>query len=161
MNENEIRELDKYFMKAAIEEASDSYRTGEVPVGAVIVKNNKIISASSNSVEKDLSSVMHAEIKAIMSAQKILNSWRLSGCTLYVTLEPCLMCCGAIILSRMDKVIYAADDPKTGAVNSLYNTLSDKRLNHNPEIISGILKEESSALLKKFFQAKRNKENRN
>ena len=160
MTENEIYKLDEYFMKAAIEEAANSYQMGEVPVGAVIVKNNKIISASSNSVEKDLSSVMHAEIKAIMSAQKILNSWRLSGCTLYVTLEPCLMCCGAIILSRMDKVIYAADDPKAGAVNSLYNTLSDKRLNHNTEILSGILKEESSALLKKFFQAKRNKGNR-
>ena len=157
MTESEICERDKYFMKAALEEAAKSYQMGEVPVGAVIVKNNKIISAASNSVEKDLSSVMHAEIKAIMSAQKVLNSWRLSGCTLYVTLEPCLMCCGAIILSRMDKVIYAADDPKAGAVNSLYNTLSDKRLNHNPEILSGILKEESSALLKKFFQAKRNK----
>jgi len=161
MTGNEIYELDKYFMQAAIEEATNSCQMGEVPVGAVIVKNNKIVSASSNTVEKDLSSVMHAEIKAIMSAQKILNSWRLSGCTLYVTLEPCLMCCGAIILSRMDKVIYAADDPKAGAVNSLYNTLSDKRLNHNPEILSGILKEESSALLKKFFQAKRNKKNRN
>ncbi len=157
MTESEICERDKYFMKAALEEAAKSYQMGEVPVGAVIVKNNKIISAASNSVEKDLSSVMHAEIKAIILAQKILNSWRLSGCTLYVTLEPCLMCCGAIILSRMDKVIYAADDPKAGAVNSLYNTLSDKRLNHNPEILSGILKEESSALLKKFFQAKRNK----
>jgi tRNA(adenine34) deaminase len=157
MTENEIYKLDKYFMNAAIDEAARSYQMGEVPVGAIVVKNNKIISASSNSVEKDLSSVMHAEIKAIMSAQKILNSWRLSGCALYVTLEPCLMCCGAIILSRIEKVIYAADDPKAGAVNSLYNTLSDKRLNHTSEISSGIMKEESSALLKKFFQEKRNK----
>ncbi len=157
MPENIISEQNKFFMKLAIEEAIKSYKNNEVPIGALIVKNDKIISASSNSVEKDLSTIMHAEIKVIISAQKILQSWRLSGCTLYVTLEPCLMCCGAIVLSRIKKLVYAAHDPKAGAVNSLYNTLSDKRLNHTAEIVGGIMEEESSALLKKFFKEIRNK----
>ncbi|MHB1680198.1 MAG: tRNA adenosine(34) deaminase TadA [bacterium] len=155
MPENIISTQDEYFMKLAIEEAIKSYNNDEVPIGAVIVKNNEIISASSNSVEKDLSVIMHAEIKAIMSAQKTLRSWRLNGCTLYATLEPCLMCCGAIILSRVKRLVYAAPDPKAGAVNSLYATLSDKRLNHTVEIISGIMEEESSQLLKDFFKIKR------
>ncbi len=155
MPENITSTQDEYFMKLAIEEAIKSYNNDEVPIGAVIVKNNKIISASSNSVEKDLSSIMHAEIKAIISAQKKLKSWRLNECTMYVTLEPCLMCCGAMILSRIEKLVYAASDLKSGAVNSLYSTLSDNRLNHTVETAGGIMEKESSQLLKDFFKIKR------
>jgi tRNA(adenine34) deaminase len=98
---------------------------------------------------------MHAEIKVILEAQKKLNNWRLEGCSLYVTLEPCLMCCGAIVLSRIKRLVYGAKAPKAGAVNSLYNTLNDERLNHNVEIVAGIMELESSLLLKDFFKEKR------
>ncbi len=155
MPDDIISTQDEYFMKLAIKEAIKSYNADEVPIGAVIVKNNEIISASSNSVEKDLSVIMHAEIKALISAQKKLKSWRLNECTMYATLEPCLMCCGAIILSRVNRLVYAAPDPKAGAVNSLYTTLSDKRLNHTVETMGGIMEKESSQLLKDFFKIKR------
>ena len=142
-------------MKLALEEAKKAKECDEVPIGAIIVKNNEIISLSFNTVEKDKSIIMHAEIKAILEAQKKLDSWRLEGCSLYVTLEPCLMCCGAIVLSRIKRLVYGAKDLKTGAVNSLYNTLNDKRLNHNVEVVQGVMELESSLLLKDFFKDKR------
>ncbi len=146
---------DQYFMELALRKAKKAKEKGEVPVGAVIVKNGIVVSASNNSVEKDLSSLMHAEIKAIYRAQKELENWRLTGCVLYVTLEPCLMCCGAILLSRIKKLVYAAADPKGGAAASLYRTLEDARLNHRVEVVSGVMETEAAALLADFFKEKR------
>lgn len=144
------------FMKLALEEAKKAKEEGEVPIGAIIVIDNMPVASSFNTVEKDKSSMMHAEIKVILEAQKRLDNWRLTDCSLYVTLEPCLMCCGAIILSRINRLVYGAKDPKAGAVNSLYNTLNDERLNHNVDIVSGVMELESSLLLKDFFKEKRN-----
>jgi tRNA(adenine34) deaminase len=151
-----MSKYDIFFMDMAINEAKIAFRNLEVPVGAAVVKNNRVVSLAQNSVEKDSSSLMHAEIKAIYNAQKKLGSWRLNECTIYVTLEPCLMCCGAIILSRMKRLVYGAADPKSGAAESLYNTLNDKRLNHRVEIVSGIMKGEAANLLTNFFAKKRN-----
>ena len=145
-------EEDLNFMKSAVEEAGKAFSEDEVPVGAVIVKNGEIISAAHNTVEKDASCVMHAEIKAILAAQKKLENWRLDGCTLYVTLEPCVMCCGAITLSRIARLVYGAPDPKGdskvgGAVLSI--------LGGKIEITAGIMEGESAVLLKDFFKMKR------
>ena len=139
---------DKYFMTFALREAEKALEADEVPVGAVIVdKEGKIISFGFNTVEKDVSCIMHAEIKAILDAQKKLENWRLDGCSLYVTLEPCIMCCGAIILSRISKVAYGTIDPKGGSASTI--------LNGKVGVISGIMEEESSLLLKSFFKSKR------
>ncbi len=146
---------DVKFMELALGEAKKAKEEGEVPIGAIVVLGNRLIASSFNTVEKDKSSIMHAEIKVILEAQKKLNNWRLEGCSLYVTLEPCLMCCGAIVLSRIKRLVYGAKAPKAGAVNSLYNTLNDERLNHNVEIVAGIMELESSLLLKDFFKEKR------
>ena len=138
---------DTCFMKLAIGEAKKAIEADEVPVGAVIVKNGIAISSAFNTVEKDGSCIMHAEIKAILSAQKTLENWRLDECSLYVTLEPCIMCCGAILLSRIKKVVYGAADPKGGA--------ADPVLHDKIEVASGILEEESQVLLRSFFKSKR------
>lgn len=142
---------DRYFMELALKEAKKAYKLGEVPIGAIIVRENKVIAKAFNRREVDKSALSHAEVLAIKEACKELGGWRLIGCTLYVTLEPCLMCAGAIINSRIERVVYAADDPKAGAVRSLYRVLEDPRLNHQVEVVEGILKEESSSLLKQFF----------
>lgn len=142
---------DRYFMELALKEAKKAYKLGEVPIGAIIVRENKVIAKAFNRREVDKSALSHAEVLAIKEACKELGGWRLIGCTLYVTLEPCLMCAGAIINSRIERVVYAADDPKAGAVRSLYRVLEDSRLNHQVEVVEGILKEESSSLLKQFF----------
>ncbi len=152
---NNKKSFDGYFMREAIKEARKALKKDEVPVGAVIIKNGSVIARAHNSVEKNMSSLMHAEIKAIKIAQKKTKNWRLTGCELYVTLEPCLMCSGAIILSRISRLVYGARDPKAGAVESLYKTLSNKRLNHRVEITGGILEKESSSLLKTFFRERR------
>ncbi|HEC24996.1 MAG TPA: nucleoside deaminase [bacterium] len=138
------------FMKSAINEAEKALEADEVPVGAIIVKKTgKILASSFNTVEKDKSSIMHAEIKAIMDAQKKLENWRLEGCTLYVTLEPCIMCCGAIVLSRITRLVYGTKDYKGGMALPII----DGRI----EVVSGVMKKESEVLLKTFFQSKRNK----
>ncbi|MHB1660790.1 MAG: nucleoside deaminase [bacterium] len=139
-----------YFMGLALEEAKKAVGADEVPVGAVIVSGEgEIISSAFNTVEKDGSCIMHAEIKAILEAQKKLNNWRLDGCALYVTLEPCIMCCGAIILSRITKLVYGTIDPKGGSSSAIFN---DKI-----EVVAGIMEEESSLLLKSFFKSKRDR----
>ena len=139
---------DNYFMNLALEEANKAANADEVPVGAVIVNGGgEIISSAFNTVEKDVSCIMHAEIKAILNAQKQLENWRLDECSLYVTLEPCIMCCGAILLSRISKVVYGTIDPKGGSVSTI--------LNGKVEVVSGIMEEESSLLLKSFFKSKR------
>lgn len=138
------------FMKSALNEAKKALEADEVPVGAIIVKKTgEILSSSFNTVERDKSSIMHAEIKAIMDAQKKLENWRLEECTLYVTLEPCIMCCGAIVLSRITRLVYGTKDYKGGMALPI--------INGRIEVVSGIMEKESEALLKAFFQSKRNK----
>lgn len=142
----------EYFMTLALGEAKKAYSLGEVPIGAIITKGEEVIATAYNRREIDKSALAHAEILAIETACQRLGGWRLTGYTMYVTLEPCLMCAGAIINSRLTRLVYAAKDPKAGAVTSLYTILEDARLNHQVEVITGILQEEASALLKEFFK---------
>jgi tRNA(adenine34) deaminase len=141
-------------MAEAIALAQKAAKWDEVPVGAVIVKDGRIIARAYNRREGRKSPLAHAEILAIAQAARRLGGWRLSGCTLYVTLEPCPMCAGAIINARIDEVVFGAYDPKAGACGSLYN-LAEGRLNHTPRVIGGVLAEEASGLLKSYFQGKR------
>jgi tRNA(adenine34) deaminase len=147
----------KNYMKLALKEAQKANEIDEVPIGAIIVKDGKIISRAHNLREKNQISTAHAEVLAINKACKKLNTWRLEGCVLYVTLEPCTMCAGASILSRVDGIVYGAKDPKGGSLGSLYDISLIKGFNHYPWIVSGICEEESSELLKSFFKSKRNK----
>lgn len=140
------------WMSLALQEARLAASKGEVPVGAVVVKEDQLIAKAHNLREIQNSAIAHAEILAIESANQSLKGWRLSGCDLFVTLEPCIMCCGAIISSRISRVCFAASDPKSGAASSLYKLLSDERLNHQCEVISGVLGQESSEELTKFFK---------
>lgn len=145
------------YMKRALELAHKAQLQGEVPVGAVIVKNGKIVGEGFNQKETLGLATRHAEIEAIENASKNLGAWRLTDCEMYVTLEPCLMCAGAIVATRLKKLYYGADDPKGGAVKSLYQALSDERLNHECEIEEGLLKSECSKILKDFFKERRAK----
>lgn len=144
------------FMHCAIAEARKALENSEVPVGAIVVRNSQVIGRGYNQREKHNDPTAHAEILAIRQAASYLGSWRLTGCEIYVTLEPCPMCAGAIVNSRIQTIVYGAYDLKSGAVNSLYNILSDKRLNHQVEIYSGICEEQCQALLKEFFDQLRN-----
>ena len=146
---------DLIFMQAALAEARLSLQEDEIPVGCVIVKDNKIIAQAHNQKQKYKNSQYHAEMIALFQATKALNDWRLQDCDVYVTLEPCLMCCGALIQARVRRVIYGAYDPKVGAVESIINTFDIKGLNHQILYLGGILKEESSSLLKQYFKHKR------
>jgi len=143
------------FMSAALREAEEAYKKNEVPVGAVVVRNDAIIARAHNQVEMLQDPTAHAEIIAIGAAASYIGSWRLKGCTLYVTLEPCPMCAGAIVLSRLDRVVFGPFDSKMGACSTIYNIVRDERLNHRVEIISGILEEDSRILLREFFAKKR------
>ena len=143
------------YMKEALKEAKKAELLDEVPIGCVIVKDDKIIARGHNQRETKQSPIGHAEIVAITKASKKLNSWRLEGCDIYVTLEPCIMCSGAIIQSRINKVYFGASDPKGGAFGSSLNVLDAKNINHHPEIISGVLKEECSQIITNYFRAKR------
>ena len=142
----------EYFMKEALKEAEKAYSKLEVPVGAVIVKDGKIIARAYNQKESKTDTTKHAEILAIQKASKKLKSWRLIDCEMYVTLEPCTMCAGAIIHSRIKKVYIGAMDEKTGAVGSVLNLFEDYKFNHKPEVEKGILKEDYESLLKQFFK---------
>ncbi|MBO4856068.1 MAG: tRNA adenosine(34) deaminase TadA [Bacilli bacterium] len=143
------------FMKEALKEARKAELIDEVPIGCVIVKDDKIIARGHNQRETNQDPTGHAEIIAIKKASKKLNSWRLEGCDIYVTLEPCIMCSGAIIQSRISKVYYGASDPKGGALGSSINVLDAQNINHHPEVISGVLKEECSSIITNYFKAKR------
>lgn len=145
------------FMKEALKEASKSYQKEEIPVGAVIVKDNKIIAKAHNLKETKHDCTNHAEILAIKKACKKLNSWRLTGCTMYVTLEPCSMCTGALILSRIDKVVIGTMDEKTGACGSVLNLSKDYKFNHVLDIETGILENECKTMIQQFFKELRNK----
>lgn len=142
------------FMAAAIDMAKRAAKKDEVPVGAVIVRNDKIIAKAYNLRESRRNPLAHAEILAINMASKRLKGWRLMGCTLYVTLEPCPMCAGAIINARVEHVVFGAFDPKGGALGSLYN-LAEGKLNHMPRITGGVMREDCAELLKIYFKSKR------
>lgn len=142
----------EYFMKEALKEAEKAYKKLEVPVGAIIVKDGKIIARAYNQKESKTDTTKHAEILAIQKASKKLKSWRLIDCEMYVTLEPCTMCAGAIINSRIKKVYIGAMDEKTGAVGSVLNLFENYKFNHKPESETGILKEDCEEILKRFFK---------
>ena len=144
--------MEERFMKEALKEAKMAYDKLEVPVGAVIVKDGKIIARAHNLKETKFDTTKHAEILAIQKASKKLNSWRLIDCEMYVTLEPCSMCAGALINSRIKKVYIGASDQKTGAVGSVFNLLEDYTFNHKVEYEKGILQDECESILKEFFR---------
>jgi tRNA(adenine34) deaminase len=150
-------EEDQQFMKLAIEQARIAEENGDVPIGAVIVHKNQIIAKAYNQREQLQDPTAHAEIIALTQAAAALENWHLNGCTMYVTLEPCPMCAGALVLSRMARLVYGCDDPKTGAVKSLYNIVTDERLNHRLEVVSGVLADECTKQLQDFFQHRRGK----
>ena len=142
-------------MRDALGAARRALSHGDVPVGAAVVKGGLVIARGRNARERDRDPTAHAEIVAIRRAAKKLGSWRLSGCTLYVTLEPCAMCAGAIVLARVPRVVYGADDPKAGAAGSVLDVLGEPRLNHRPEVAGGLLADECALLLKSFFGERR------
>ncbi len=144
--------MEEKFMKEALKEAKKAYDKLEVPVGAVIVKDGKIIARAHNLKETKFDTTKHAEILAIQKASKKLNSWRLIDCEMYVTLEPCSMCAGALINSRIKKVYIGASDQKTGAVGSVFNLLEDYTFNHKVEYEKGVLQDECESILKEFFK---------
>ena len=148
-------EFDRTMMARALELAREAIDLGETPVGAVIVRDGQIISQAFNLRETLKDPTAHAERLAITLAGRALGTWRLDGCTLYVTLEPCPMCAGAIVLSRLSRVVYGAADPKAGACSSLYRLVSDRRLNHRAEVSAGILERECGEILSLFFQERR------
>ncbi len=143
------------FLNSAIKEAQKALKQYEVPIGAVIVKNGKIIAKAFNTREQNHSAIEHAEILVIQEACKKLQNWRLSDCDLYVTLEPCLMCAGALVQARIRKVYFGAYDPKGGALGTLYKIHEDTRLNHRFQVEGGICEEECSKMLSSFFKNKR------
>lgn len=156
MNKEE-RIKNEYYMNEALKEAKKAYNKLEVPVGAIIVKDNKIIARGYNKKESSNSCIMHAEIEAIKKASKVLDNWRLNGCEMYVTLEPCTMCAGAIINSRIDKVYIGTMEENTGACGTKINLLKNKKLNTEIKIEKNILQEECTKLLKDFFKERRKK----
>jgi tRNA(adenine34) deaminase len=157
---NAMNDQDQIYMQAALRQAEIAEENGDVPIGAVIVHNGQIIAKAYNQREQLKDPTAHAEIIALTQAAAALETWRLNDCTIYVTLEPCTMCAGALVLARLDRLVYGCDDPKTGAVKSLYNIVTDERLNHQLEVTSGVLAEDCTALLQQFFLRRRN-ENKN
>ena len=145
---------DQYFMYLAMNEAKAAAARGEIPVGAVIVRDGKVIASAGNGRELDRSALAHAELTAIGKACEALGGWRLTGCTLYVTLEPCPMCAGAIVNARIPRVVYGASDNKAGAMGGLFD-MNGFPLNHHPEVKAGILGEECAEMLRSFFRERR------
>lgn len=150
-------EQDQFYMKMAIEEANKAGAKGEVPIGAVIVHDGKVIARAHNLREATRNAVTHAELMAIQEACEVLDNWRLENTILYVTLEPCPMCAGAILQSRIPRVVYGARDPKAGCVDSLYRLLNDDRFNHICEVKENVLSDECGGLLTQFFRNLRDK----
>ena len=148
-------ETDRQYMRLALAEAQAAANEDEVPIGAIIVHANRVIASAHNQREQLRDPTAHAEMIAITQAAGVLGDWRLENCTLYVTLEPCPMCAGAIVLARIARVVYGAADPKAGAVDTLYRMLNDQRLNHRADATAGVLATECGALLSRFFEAKR------
>jgi tRNA(adenine34) deaminase len=146
---------DEYFMRLALREAERALEHGDVPVGCVVAREGEVIGAAPNERELRSDPTAHAEIIAMREAAQALDSWRLTDAVLYVTLEPCAMCAGAIVLARVPRVVFGAADPKTGAAGSVLNVLDEPRLNHRPEVAAGLLVDESAALLREFFLSRR------
>ena len=145
------------FMRVALQEALAAYEEEEVPVGAVIVHEGRVVARAHNQRELLKDPTTHAEMIAITQAAAALNNWRLSGATMYVTLEPCAMCAGALVLARVDRLVYGTSDPKAGACGTLYNIVQDSRLNHRVDVVSGILSSECAETLRSFFAKRREK----
>ena len=154
-----ISGTDEYFMDEAMKEAVKAIRADEVPIGCVVVYEGKIIGRGHNRTISLQDPTAHAEMLAITAASEHLESWRLSGCTAYSTIEPCFMCAGALVLSRIDRLVYGAPDPKFGACGSLYNILQDNRLNHTVTVSNGILQTRCSEIMQEFFKLKRRNDN--
>ena len=143
-------------MRAALDEARAALDTGDVPIGAVVVDEaGAVIGRGRNAREADADPTAHAEVLALRKAARARGEWRLTGCSLVVTLEPCTMCAGALVLARVDRLVFGAYDDKAGAVGSLWDVVRDRRLNHRPEVVAGVLAEESTALLDEFFRGQR------
>ncbi|MBQ4482825.1 MAG: nucleoside deaminase [Lachnospiraceae bacterium] len=142
------------YMKEAMKQARKAYETGEVPIGCIIVENatGKIVGRGYNRRNTDKTTLAHAEITAIKKASKNLGDWRLEGCTIYITLEPCPMCAGAIVQARLDRCVYAAPSDKAGCAGSVVNLLNEPRFNHQVELVHGVMEEESQELIKRFFK---------
>nr|WP_279380678.1 tRNA adenosine(34) deaminase TadA [Caldicoprobacter guelmensis] len=149
--------LFEHFMQQALLEAQKAFCLGEVPIGAVIVKEGEIIARGHNLRETEKDPTLHAEMVAIREAARYLGGWRLTGCELYVTIEPCPMCAGAIIQARIQRVVFGALDPKAGCAGSLYNLLQDPRFNHRVEVVGGVMEEECRRIMQEFFRGKRGK----
>jgi tRNA(adenine34) deaminase len=149
--------LDDELMRAALAQAQRTAAVDEVPIGAVVARDGEILAACHNRRMLDADPTAHAELLAIRAAARKVGDWRLSGCTLAVTLEPCAMCAGAIVLARLDRVVYGAADPKAGAVDTLYRLLADSRLNHQPQVVAGVRTAQCGMLLTDFFRAQRAK----
>ena len=146
---------DERWMRLALDEAEAALEHNDVPVGAVVVRDGEPIGAGANERELRADPTAHAEVIALRAAAAHLGGWRIPDSTLYVTLEPCAMCAGAIVLARIDRLVFGAPDPKAGAAGSVVDLLSEPRLNHRPQLDSGLLADESAALLRKFFAARR------
>jgi tRNA(adenine34) deaminase len=148
-------ENDEHFMRMAIDQAFIAEENGDVPIGCVIVHQGRVIAKGYNQREQLHDPTAHAEIVALTQASEYIGNWRLERCTIYVTLEPCPMCAGALVLGRLDRLVYGTDDPKTGAVRSLYNIVQDPRLNHRLDVTSGVLQEDCQKQLQDFFKRRR------
>lgn len=148
---------DEDYMRMALDEARLAAEEGEVPIGAVVVHEGEVIAQAHNRRETDRDPSAHAEFSAMCEAARALDRWRLTGCTVYVTLEPCLMCAGLMVNARIDRCVYGAPDPKGGALGTLFDVSHDERLNHEFEVTSGVLAEECAAELRSFFRARRAK----
>ncbi len=146
---------DERFMRLALEEARLAANEGEVPIGAVVVCDGTVVARAHNRRETDHDPSAHAEFSALVAASQALGRWRLTGCTVYVTLEPCLMCAGLMINARVDRCVYGASDPKGGALGTLYDVSHDERLNHAFAVTDGVLAEECASELRAFFRARR------
>jgi tRNA(adenine34) deaminase len=146
---------DEYFMRLALREAERALDHEDVPVGCVIARDQELVAAAPNERELRGDPTAHAEILALREASQAVGSWRLTDAVVYVTLEPCAMCAGALVLARVPRVVYGAVDPKAGAAGSVLNVLAEPRLNHRPEVAGGLLGEESAALLREFFSGRR------
>ncbi len=150
-----LSDFDERMMRLALIEAEDCLDSGDVPVGAVIARDGEKLTSAGNARERLQDPTAHAEVLALREASAISDSWRLDGCTLYVTLEPCAMCAGAVVLSRIDRVVFGARDPKAGFGGSLGNLLQDERLNHRVDVTVGLLEDECGELLRAFFRDRR------
>ncbi len=146
---------DDFFMAQALEQAQNAWDLGEVPVGAVLVKDGRIMAVGCNQPIGAHDPTAHAEIMALRAAAQVMGNYRLPGCDLYVTLEPCVMCAGAMMHARLSRIIFGASDPKTGACGSIINLFAQEKLNHHTEVVSGVLAQQCSTLLKDFFTQRR------